>query len=219
MFGSDSLRAAAAAAGDAATGALTYGELDVAAFMRSMESARKAAAVAGLRRFSDVGCGSGKLVLMAAEQCGFDECLGVEIAAAVVRQGVCAMQRAGIDVAEQVWAPRGAGGGGGGTRIRMVAADALERTEWADSDVVFMHALCFPAALMRRLCSVMAESMPVGAVLVTSKQPPADCADRVFELVESLDQDDECEDDGSWSFFSSEQDWSRMPLWVYRRRG
>ena len=124
---------------DGKDGELTYGEMDLAFFL----SILKYVGPPKGRKFVDVGCGRGQLVLAAALIGGWSRCEGIEIMADVLEIGRGALALACGPSCPSL--PRvGMGGGGGFLHCQLHLGDMYVDTEpLRDADVILAYATCF----------------------------------------------------------------------------
>jgi len=147
-------------------GELTYGEMDLAFFL----SILKYLGPPNGRKFVDVGCGRGQLVLAAGVLGGWSSCEGIEIMPDVLEIG-----RGALDVVRGPLCPEvprvGKGGADGFSNCRLHLGDMYEDTEpLRDADVVLAYATCFATddgETLTKLSKVFASSCKKGSTVVT----------------------------------------------------
>jgi hypothetical protein len=147
-------------------GELTYGEMDLAFFL----SILKYLGPPNGRKFVDVGCGRGQLVLAAGVLGGWSSCEGIEIMPDLLEIG-----RGALDVVRGPLCPEvprvGKGGADGFLNCRLHLGDMYEDTEpLRDADVVLAYATCFATddgETLTKLSKVFASSCKSGSTVVT----------------------------------------------------
>ena len=146
-------------------GELTYGEMDLELFLAVL----KYLGPPQRRKFIDIGCGRGQLVLTAA-LIGWRRCEGIEIMPDVLEIG-----RGALDVLRGNLAPTpptiGAGGAAGFDGCQLHLGDMyVDTAHIKDADVVFVYATCFATEdgeTLGRLSRVFAEHVRTGTTIVT----------------------------------------------------
>eukprot|EP00802_Teleaulax_amphioxeia_P017710 Tamp_17875.p1 GENE.Tamp_17875~~Tamp_17875.p1 ORF type:complete len:413 (+),score=37.15 Tamp_17875:85-1323(+) len=147
-------------------GELTYGEMDLAFFL----SILKYLGPPNGRKFVDVGCGRGQLVLAAGVLGGWGSCEGIELMSDILEIG-----RGALDVVRGPGCPAlprvGKGGADGFAHCRLHLGDMYRDTEpLRDADVVLAYATCFATddgVSLSKLSQVFAASCKSGATVIT----------------------------------------------------
>ena len=147
-------------------GELTYGEMDLVFFLEIL----KYIGPPNGRKFVDVGCGRGQLVITAALVGGWGRCEGIEIMADVIEIGNGALEVVGGPSCPTL--PRiGKSGSDGFNHVRLHQGDMyLDTQPLSDADVVFAYATCFATEdgeVLSRLSKVFAASIKSGATIIT----------------------------------------------------
>lgn len=147
-------------------GELTYGEMDLAFFL----SILKYVGPPNGRKFVDVGCGRGQLVLAAALVGGWGCCEGIEIMSDVLEIG-----NGALEVVRGPSCPPfprlGKGGSDGFDHVKLHQGDMyVETATLRDADVIMAYATCFATEdgeVLGKLSKVFASATKPGATVIT----------------------------------------------------
>jgi hypothetical protein len=164
-------------------GELTYGEMDLAFFL----SILKYVGPPNGRKFVDVGCGRGQLVLAAALVGGWGRCEGIEIMNDVLEIG-----NGALDVVRGPSCPPcprlGKGGSDGFEHVKLHQGDMYVDTETLrDADVIMAYATCFATEdgeVLGKLSKVFASSTKPDATVITVNKRLKE--EDGFDLVDTL---------------------------------